>query len=334
MRTSAPTSAPSCWPWAAPPRDGRRSRTPWRSVPTASPRVSRPASVAASRRLRGGRGASPRRAQGGDRTAAATPPPPGCCSSRPARRARSSIPHHARLPAWMSRLGPRVVPGRRSGDAPAGSRGGAGGAAGGDPGAQRLIRAAPMRAAHRLQTPVPGARRSHRMIRKPRLGVPARLPRVAGVILVGLFVLVAFAACSAADTASSSGDAAGLTTSSGQNLVGIAPGTITSNDYSAAKVARALRHQARRHGRPEPPGHQLRVAAGDRLPGHVHAGGLRAGRDGLHPGQERAPHDEHELHDLRDRDRGVLPGGLRLRLRRPRHRGRLAARWAEAARRR
>ena len=80
------------------------------------------------------------------------------------------------------------------------------------------------------------------------------------------------------------GDPAGLTTSSGQNLVGIAPGTITSDDYNKAKTAEPFAVQAGRPGRPEPAGDQHRLDAGHRLPRHVHAGRLRAGRDRLHAG--------------------------------------------------
>ena len=44
---------------------------------------------------------------------------------------------------------------------------------------------------------------------------------------------------------------------------------------------------------------QLRLDAGRRLPGHVHAGRLRAGRDRPHPRQERRAHHVDELHGVR-----------------------------------
>ena len=56
------------------------------------------------------------------------------------------------------------------------------------------------------------------------------------------------------------------------------------------------------------------VDARHRLPGHVHAGGLRAGRDRLHPGQERGPHHDDELHGLRDRHDRLLDLGFALQM--------------------
>ncbi len=82
---------------------------------------------------------------------------------------------------------------------------------------------------------------------------------------------------------------------------------------------RALRRPAGGPRRPEPSRHQLRLAAGDRLPGHVHAGRFRARRDRVHPGEERDAHDEHELHGLCHRHHRVLPRRLRDRLRRSRN---------------
>ena len=46
---------------------------------------------------------------------------------------------------------------------------------------------------------------------------------------------------------------------------------------------------------------QLRVGAGRRLPRHLHAGRLRAGRDGPDPREERRAHDVDELRGLRAR---------------------------------
>ena len=152
-------------------------------------------------------------------------------------------------------------------------------------------------------------------------------------LATGLLVLAAFwllAACSSSAVAP--GDPAGIKSATGSHLVGMVVATdtngqpsITAEDYAAAK-RRAVRVQAGRPGRREPAGHQLHLAARDRLPGHVHAGRLRARGDGLHAGQERDAHDEHEFHDLCDRHRRLLPGGLRLRVRRP-ARSSVAATW-------
>jgi len=68
---------------------------------------------------------------------------------------------------------------------------------------------------------------------------------------------------------------------------------------------------------------QLCVDADRGLPGHVHAGRLRAGRDRARPRQERCPHDVDELHGLRARHVRVLRVRLRVHVRRPqRHRDR------------
>ena len=69
---------------------------------------------------------------------------------------------------------------------------------------------------------------------------------------------------------------------------------------------RAVRGEARRPREPEPPGHQLHVAARHRLPGHVHAGGLRAGRDRLLPREERPARHDDQLHGLRPGHARVL----------------------------
>ena len=112
-------------------------------------------------------------------------------------------------------------------------------------------------------------------------------------------------------------DPSGIQTGSGSDLAGITPGTLTTDDFDARRQHGAIRGEAGGHGQPEPSGDQLHLDAGRWLPGHVHAGGLRAGRDGLHPRQERWPHHDHELHDLRagpDRLfhlRLCLPGGRR-----------------------
>ena len=89
------------------------------------------------------------------------------------------------------------------------------------------------------------------------------------------------------------------------------------NDHRRGSTAdrseeRAVRRQAGRPGRPEPARHQLRLAARDRLPGHVHAGRLRAGGDRLHAAKNAMHTHEHELHDLCHRHRRLLPGRLRL----------------------
>ena len=60
-----------------------------------------------------------------------------------------------------------------------------------------------------------------------------------------------------------------------------------------------------------PDGAEHRLDAGHRLPGHVHAGRLRAGRDRPDPREERRPHDGHELPRLRDRHARLL--GARVR---------------------
>ncbi len=56
---------------------------------------------------------------------------------------------------------------------------------------------------------------------------------------------------------------------------------------------------------------QLRLGAGHRLPGHVHAGRLHVRRDRALPSEERRAHGSHEFHDLSARVPGLL--GLRFR---------------------
>ncbi len=58
--------------------------------------------------------------------------------------------------------------------------------------------------------------------------------------------------------------------------------------------------------------HPSSLGVDGRFPGDVHAPRLRAGGDGVVPGEERRPHDEHEPHGLRPGVPGVL--GLWLRL--------------------
>ena len=68
---------------------------------------------------------------------------------------------------------------------------------------------------------------------------------------------------------------------------------------------------------------QLRLGAGRRLPGHLHAGGLRAGRDRPDPRQERLAHDVDELRGLRARHVRLLRLRVRAHVRRlQRHRHR------------
>ncbi len=62
----------------------------------------------------------------------------------------------------------------------------------------------------------------------------SRARRIAGLGIVSLFAVLLLAGCSV--DKNTGGDPAGLTTSSGQNLVGIAPGTITSDDLTRAKA--------------------------------------------------------------------------------------------------
>ena len=81
--------------------------------------------------------------------------------------------------------------------------------------------------------------------------------------------------------------------------------------FSDAQNERAVRLPARRLREPEPPRHQLRVGAGDRLPGHVHAGRLRHGGDGLLPREERDARHDDQLHDLRHRHARLLGGRVR-----------------------
>ncbi len=70
--------------------------------------------------------------------------------------------------------------------------------------------------------------------RRPNLHwTPATRALAAGVLLVLTLLIVS--GCSS--QTSTNGDASGLTTSSGQNLIGLAPGTITGDDYTAAQTA-------------------------------------------------------------------------------------------------
>ena len=135
---------------------------------------------------------------------------------------------------------------------------------------------------------------------------------IAGALL---FLLATLSACS--NSAVAPGDPAGTSTSTAQHLIGLQPGDITQESSDKAQVDEPYAYQLA--GWVD----QNRIAINfvwllvDRLPGHVHAGGLRARGDRLHAGQERPPHDVHELHDLWHRHHRVLPGGLRLRLRWP-----------------
>ncbi len=61
---------------------------------------------------------------------------------------------------------------------------------------------------------------------------------------------------------------------------------------------------------------QLHVDPALRLPGVVHAGGLRHGGDGLHAREERRSHDVDELHGVRHRRDRVLPRRVRHPVRR------------------
>ena len=61
-----------------------------------------------------------------------------------------------------------------------------------------------------------------------------RVRRVAWLGTIALFAVLVLAGCSV--DKNTGGDPAGLTTSSSQNLVGIAPGTITSDDLTKAKT--------------------------------------------------------------------------------------------------
>lgn len=73
-------------------------------------------------------------------------------------------------------------------------------------------------------------------MRTPANSLPAgRVRRLAVLGVLAFFAVLLLAGCSV--DKNSGGDPAGLTTSSGQNLVGIAPGTITADDYAKAKAA-------------------------------------------------------------------------------------------------
>ena len=67
-----------------------------------------------------------------------------------------------------------------------------------------------------------------------RSSTSSRARRVAWLGVLALFAVLLLAGCSV--DKNTGGDPAGLTTSSGQNLVGIAPGTITSDDLAKAKT--------------------------------------------------------------------------------------------------
>ena len=68
-------------------------------------------------------------------------------------------------------------------------------------------------------------------MRTPGNSLPAgRVRRIAVLGVLALFAVLLLAGCSVDKT--SGGDPAGLTTSSGHNLVGLAPGTITADDFS------------------------------------------------------------------------------------------------------
>ena len=67
----------------------------------------------------------------------------------------------------------------------------------------------------------------------------------------------------------------------------------------------------RQPGRPEQDRHQLRLDAGHRLPGHVHAGRIRHRRNRPVPRQERQPHHDDELHGVRRRHARLLADRLR-----------------------
>src|SRR5438093_1138311 len=69
--------------------------------------------------------------------------------------------------------------------------------------------------------------------------------------------------------------------------------------------------RGRRLRGPQPGLAQPHVDPAHRLPRHVHAGGVRARRDRLHPREERRAHHDDELHDLRDRYDRVLDLWLR-----------------------
>ncbi len=62
-----------------------------------------------------------------------------------------------------------------------------------------------------------------------------RVRRAAALGILALFALLLIAGCSV--DKNTGGDQSGLNTSSGQNLVGIAPGTITADDYTKAQAA-------------------------------------------------------------------------------------------------
>jgi Amt family ammonium transporter len=73
-------------------------------------------------------------------------------------------------------------------------------------------------------------------MRTPGNSLPAgRVRRLAVLGVLAFFAVLLLAGCSV--DKNSGGDPAGLTTSSGQNLVGLAPGSITADDYTKATAA-------------------------------------------------------------------------------------------------
>ncbi len=79
-------------------------------------------------------------------------------------------------------------------------------------------------------TPAPGRPRGRR----------SRLIRLAQAGLLGAFVLFALAACAVQPASQDGGDPSGLTTSSASNLVGIAPGAITTNNLATGQANEPL----------------------------------------------------------------------------------------------
>ena len=154
-------------------------------------------------------------------------------------------------------------------------------------------------------------------MRTPGNSLPAsRVRRVATLGILAIFALLVVAGCAVDKTG---GDTTGLTTATAQNLVGLAPGTITSDDLTKAQTA-------------EPFAAKLAdLVDENRLAINITwllvtgflvmfmQAGFALVETGLHPGQERPAHDDDELHDLRNRHRRVLPGRFRDRLRRVGH---------------
>ena len=72
-------------------------------------------------------------------------------------------------------------------------------------------------------------------MRTPGNSLPAsRVRRVATLGILAIFALLVVAGCAVDKTG---GDTTGLTTATAQNLVGLAPGTITSDDLTKAQTA-------------------------------------------------------------------------------------------------